>query len=138
MQCCVVSPVSQVGQRPSLPFGCFYGQPSLYIWEDDEGTVHHVRQGEGGELFSLGLHRALVSVKSQLEDGEKLFAFLDDVHVICRPTRVLQVFKLLEKPDAVVWRGDTQLAPQQQGIVVLGSPVGHEVPSLVGQNPTRD
>ena len=69
-----------------------------------EGTVHHVRQGEGGEqgdplmplLFSLGLHQALVSVKSQLEDGEKLFAFLDDVCVIGRPTRVLQVFRLLE------------------------------------------
>ena len=40
-------------------------------------------------LFSLGLHRVLVSVKSQLEDEEKLFAFLDDVYVICRPTRVL-------------------------------------------------
>ena len=29
-------------------------------------------------------------------------------------------------PNAVVWRGDTQLAPQQQGIVVLGSTIGHE------------
>ena len=82
----------------------FHGSPSTFLWEDDEGTVHHVRQGEGGEqgdplmhlLFSLGLHRALVSVKSQLEDGEKFFAFLDDVYVICRPTRVLQVFRLLE------------------------------------------
>ena len=83
----------------------FYGSPSTFLWEDDEGTVHHVRQGEGGEqgdplmplLISLGLHRALVSVKSQLEDGEKLFAFLDDIYVICRPTRVLQVFRLLEQ-----------------------------------------
>ena len=29
-------------------------------------------------------------------------------------------------PDAVVWRGDTQLAPHRQGIIVLGSPVGQE------------
>ena len=29
-------------------------------------------------------------------------------------------------PNAVVWRGDTQLAPHQQGIIVLGSPVGQE------------
>ena len=27
----------------------FYGSPSTFLWEDDEGTVHHVRQGEGGE-----------------------------------------------------------------------------------------
>ena len=40
----------------------FHGSPSTFLWEDDEGTVHHVRQGEGGEqgdplmplLFSLG------------------------------------------------------------------------------------
>ena len=29
-------------------------------------------------------------------------------------------------PNSVVWRGDTQLAPHQQGIIVLGSPVGQE------------
>ena len=138
----------------------FHGSPSTFLWEDD-GTVHHVRQGEGGEqgdplmplLFSLG----------QLEDGEKLFAFLDDVCVICRPSRVLQVFRLLEhelgrkacicvhqgktqiwnrggvepagaaqlttaarleKPDAVVWRGDPELPLTEQGLTVLGAPVG--------------
>ena len=26
----------------------FCGSPSTFLWEDDEGTVHHVRQGEGG------------------------------------------------------------------------------------------
>ena len=87
----------------------FYGSPSTFLWEDDEGTVHHVRQGEGGEqgdplmplLFSLGLHRALVSVKSQLEDGEKFFAFLDDVYVICRPSRVLWLKPFLLKRHIV-------------------------------------
>ena len=103
-------------------------------------------------------------MKSQLEDEEKLFAFLDDVCVICRPTRVLQVFRLLEhelsrkacicvhqgktqiwnrggssqqeqhtqltaaarieKPDAVVWRGDPELPLTEQGLTVLGAPVG--------------
>ena len=106
-----------------MPFlRLFYGSPSTFLWEDDEGTVHHVRQGEGGKqgdplmplLFSLALHRSLVSVKSHLEDGEKLFAFLDDVYVICRPARVLKVFRLLEhelssKACISVHRGKTQI-----------------------------
>ena len=87
-------------------------------------------------------------MKSQLEDREKLFAFLD-----CRPTRVFQVFRLLEhelgrkacicvhqgktagaaqlttaarmeKPDAVVWRGDPELPLTKQGLTVSGAPVG--------------
>ena len=42
----------------------FYGTPSTYWWENDEGVTHHVHQGEGGEqgdplmptLFALGQH----------------------------------------------------------------------------------
>ena len=26
-----------------------YGQASTYLWEDDEGHVHRIEQGEGGE-----------------------------------------------------------------------------------------
>ena len=37
-------------------------------------------------LFNLGQHRALVAVQAKLREGERLFAFLDDVHVICAPT----------------------------------------------------
>ena len=33
-----------------LPFvRMFYGGPSSYLWEDSAGTVHTIRQGEGGE-----------------------------------------------------------------------------------------
>ena len=85
------------------PIRQFYGSPSTFLWDDDFGEVHHVHQGEGGEqgdplmpmLFSLGHLRALVAVQSKLLD-EKLFAFLDDVYVICRPSRVQEVFQLLE------------------------------------------
>ena len=32
-----------------LPFvSQFYGSPSTYMWEDDEGVVHEITQGEGG------------------------------------------------------------------------------------------
>ena len=55
----------------ALPFvRMFYGQASVYLWEDDEGTVHDIHQNEGGEqgdalmplLFSLGQHPALQAV----------------------------------------------------------------------------
>ena len=33
-----------------IPFiRLFYGCPTTFLWEDDMGKVHHVRQGEGGE-----------------------------------------------------------------------------------------
>ena len=149
----------------------FYGS-STFLWDDDFGEVHHVHQGEGGEqgdplmpmLFSLGQHRGLVAVQSKLLEDEKLFALLDDVYVICRLTRVQEVFQLLEtelrcrasisihlgktklwnaggieptgaaglsavarihNPQAVVWRGDQGLPTAQQGLKVLGAPVGH-------------
>ena len=48
----------------------FHGRQSIYVWEDDAGTVHHIGQGEGGEqrdplmplLFALGQHGALQAV----------------------------------------------------------------------------
>ena len=43
----------------------FYGSPSTFLWDDDFGEVHHMRN-------------------------------LDDVYVICRPSRVQEVFQLLE------------------------------------------
>ena len=47
-------------------------------------------------LFSLGQHRAMISVQSQLRADDKLFASLDDVYVVCKPGRVGAVYKLLE------------------------------------------
>ena len=53
------------GCDSALPFVLqFYGRPSKHIWEDEQGEVHEVFQGEGGEqgdplmpaLFALGQH----------------------------------------------------------------------------------
>ena len=87
----------------------FYGQPSTYIWEDEHNVVHSIHQGEGGEqgdalmplLFSLGQHRALQAVSRLLRPGEKLFAFLDDIYVLCPPARVVEVYGILQ---AELWR----------------------------------
>ena len=59
--------------RPLLPFvRSVYARPSSYVWTDDEGQRHVIRQMEGGEqgdllmsaLFSLAIHNALVEGKS--------------------------------------------------------------------------
>ena len=75
--------------RFTMPFVLqFCGSASSYLWEDEEGVVHTIVQAEGGgeqgdplvlALFSLGQHPAL----HQLQDGERLFAFLDNVYVVC-------------------------------------------------------
>ena len=67
-----------------------------YLWEDDSGEVHDIDQGEGGEqgdplmpmLFSLGQHNALRAVQAKLQEGELIFAYLDDVYIVCSPERV--------------------------------------------------
>ena len=40
----------QQAEDTALPFVCmFYGSPSECLWEDNEGVVHRIPQGEGGE-----------------------------------------------------------------------------------------
>ena len=114
------------------------------------GMSHEIAQGEGGEqgdplmpmLFALGLHPALRAAQARMRVGERIFAYLDDVYVICRPEQVVEIFKILEemlahsqirlhlgksarhqfpdrsarvvKPDAIVWRGDVSLPLEQQ------------------------
>ena len=60
------------GAGQVLPFVLmFYGAPSAYLWEDDAGVIHTIRQGEGGEqgdalmplLFALGQHSALEAIQ---------------------------------------------------------------------------
>ena len=147
----------------------FYGDPSTYLWEDEVGDVHHIRLGEGGAqgdalmpmLFCLGQHGAR-AIAERLLPGEKLFAHLDDLYVVCQPDRVGDVHTVIGQelwrhakisvhhwktkvwnrggtcPDAcaaltearmvdlgaVVWRGDTSLPRREQGLVILGAPVG--------------
>ena len=73
--------------RSLLPFvrmSC--GQLSTYQWSD-ERSERLVTQAEGGEL-SIGIQGALEEVATALLLGEQLCAFLDDVHLLCEPSRV--------------------------------------------------
>jgi len=67
----------------------WYARQSTYLWQDDAGNVRHVPQGEGVEqgdalapaLFALAIHDALGSASGQLQSGEFLVAYLDDVYI---------------------------------------------------------
>ena len=151
----------------TLPFvKQFYGRPSEYVWYDGSNTPQIIQQAEGGEqgdpmmpaLYALAQHPALAAVAAQLRPGEQVFAFLDDVYIVCRPDRASLLFNLVqqelhaqcgisvnlgktkvynragiqptgfenmgtaEDPARV---GDHRLPPEQQGLTILGVPLGH-------------
>ena len=152
-------------QNACLPFvRMFYTEASHYVWHDGNGQPHTVTQAEGGEqgdplmpaLFSLGQHQALQAAHEQLQAGETLYAFLDDIYVTVSPERVRPVYDLLSEqlfnhtgirlntgktrvwngrgptptqphltrlPD--VWVGNPARPTTEQGLTVLGAPIGH-------------
>ena len=74
--------------REMLPFiRLFYGQPSRYLFEDEQGIAHTIWQGEGGEqgdalmpaLFALGIDHALREAAQLLLADELLLAYLDEL-----------------------------------------------------------
>ena len=75
--------------------------PSLFWWVDEFGQRRQIPQQEGGEqgdpliLFCLAVHNALGEVQAELLPGERLFAYLDDVYVLCLPERCRKIYNLL-------------------------------------------
>ena len=116
------------------------------------GTPSSNEGGEQGDplmplLFSPGIHNASEEIQQQLEPGESLFAFLDDVYVLCSPERTRVLYNLLnttlrERAGIRLHTGKTRtwnfagerpvdledLGPDvwnPEGIKILGTPVGH-------------
>ena len=62
-------------------------------------------QAEGGEqgdplmplVFSIGIQGALEEVAESLRCGEQLCAFLDDVYLLCEPSRVKALYTWLSE-----------------------------------------
>ena len=87
--------------RGLLPLvSALYGDTSRFIWTDDAGIQHEVRQTEGGEqgcplmpaLFSLAQHDALESANQELLPDERILAFLDDLYIITSEARAAEAF----------------------------------------------
>ena len=144
--------------QPLMPFvRAAYTEPTPYKWQDDEGHRHDIEQHESGEqgdplmplLFSLAIHNALAAVKEELEAGEMLFAFLDDIYVFSRSDRTRPIYNLLAEKlhlqagiqlhasKTRTWNKSGTRPPdvddlgpdvwQGEGIKVLGTPVGSDV-----------
>ena len=133
------------GANALVPFVLqFYGQQSQYLWTDDEGNVHDIPQGEGCEqgdplspaLFSLGLHDALHAAQQDLEDGDFLVAYLDDVYLCTTKANALQAFNTtaahLERHAGIrVHLGKTQCWAKGGG----NAPPGIETLNVPGEDP---
>ena len=160
---------AMLGKVPELPrakrmlpfLRLFYSESSCYLWSDAEGFTHNIVQGEGGEqgdplmpaLFGLGMHEALKHAASQLQEGEKLFAYLDDVYLKTTRERAAAAFQTfaaavenlagvkthlgkLEAWSATPGPAPPDLAasaptawkadlpPESNGMLVLGVPIG--------------
>ena len=92
---------SVAGGDSVLPFVVqFYGNPSSYLWDDDDGETHEIRQGEGGETgrssnAHVVCYQVLRSVQSRLRPHERLLAFDDDVYAVAQPERIVAVHRIL-------------------------------------------
>ena len=88
-----------------VPIVHMFTSPSSHLCEDDSGVVRNVQQGEGGEqgdplmplLFCVGQRAALEEVQERLRPNERLFAYLDDVHVVSKPDRVGAIYSVLQE-----------------------------------------
>ena len=48
-------------------------------------------------FFSFDQHPVLIVAQACLEVSEKMFAYLDDFYLVCRPDQVAQVCALLQE-----------------------------------------
>ena len=87
-----------------IPFvRMWYDRLSCFLWTDDDGEVHQILQGEGGEqgdplmpaLFALAQHDSLATAAASLRDGEHIFAFLDDLYLATTRERASDSFARL-------------------------------------------
>ena len=63
----------------------FHSEPSAYIWEDDHGLVHTIRQGKAVSRETPSCH-SYSQHQRRLRQSERLLACLDDVCLVSQPT----------------------------------------------------
>ena len=138
-----------------------YGRTSRYYWWNDAGERKEILQAEGchqGDplapaLYALAQHQALESASRQLEPGECLAAYLDDIYIVVPPHRARPAYDVVAAelqrhagvaPNPTKTRayngqggpapeGIRELGPDvwrghrplhEQGLLTLGTPIG--------------
>ena len=74
-------------------------------------------------LYVLGQYQVLQAVLSQLHSSERLFAFVDDIHVVSVPERGVKHFAagvMESQQDLDQHREDSDLEPGGSGVVLRG------------------
>ena len=112
-----------------LPFGSlFYGSLSTYLWLCMRS--HKAKEGDAPMfvLSSLGQHSALEVIQAlRAIHGVFWGSVCAMARVSCGtdgPKALTEAAQRLD-PKAIVWRGDVSLPTQDQGVMVLGIPMGH-------------
>ena len=108
------------------------------MWTDDAGAEHEVLQAEGGEqgdplmpaLYVVAPHPALEAVAAALQPGEGVFAFLDEIYIVCSPERVATLYGVLA---AALW--DHARVQLNQGETRVWNAAGEEPPNLAALQP---
>ena len=110
------------GLRPLLPFvRSNFSQPSRYVWQNEAGNLHEIRQHEGVEQGGpshapplqprLPIHNRLNEAKQEMLDGEELFAFLDDVYIVSSPERTHHLYNLVAEKLWRCWNQNGRCPP---------------------------
>ena len=129
------------GGDAALPFvHQFYGRPSTYMWEDEEGTVRAVDQGEGGEQGDAMMplsspnqteRERSTALQEELWTHSRIRIHGSKTHVWNQAGLQQDACEALQRvaealdPTARVRRG-SELPSVEQGIKVLGTPIGHQ------------
>ena len=112
----------------------FYAAPSTYTWYDEADRANIICQGEGGEqgdplmpaLYALAQHEALCDLQSQ--DGEAVFAFLDDTYIVAAPERVRTLYDIYDALASALW--DRARIRLHQGKTRIWNAAGEEPPDI--------
>ena len=67
------------------------------MWKDEVGDTQEIPQGEGGGQGDPLMPFSLEAVLGLFRSNEKVFAFLDDIVVVCSPNKVVAVEAILRE-----------------------------------------
>ena len=80
--------------------------------------------------YAVAQHPALEAVADALQPGEGVFAFLDDIYIVCAPERVATFYGVLA---AALW--DHARVQLNQGKTRVWNAAGEEPPNLAAVQP---
>ena len=108
-------------RRSDPPFRAVLPWQPIHIFVGRRDGRHLAHPAVGGTRWCpcclLGQHSSLTASQERLRGGERLLAFLDDVHVLCAPDGVGTVFAIGEQDNNTTSRHEFW---NRRGVVPVG------------------